>query len=174
MARDAAMDAMTKHQEDLLDELLDDWERERPELDVAAMAVVGRIVHLSALLELQANTALKPFGLRYTDFDVLATLRRRGSPYKLTPTELRRSILISSGAMTACLDRLERAGFLKREPDPGDRRGTKVRLTAKGRALVDKAVKHRFAVARNAVRSLTEAEFSRLSALLKKLSLTVA
>jgi DNA-binding MarR family transcriptional regulator len=165
---------MKKNVEDLLDELLRDWKRERPELDVAAMGVVGRIIHLSGLLEYQANTALKPFKLRYTDFDVLATLRRRGSPYKLTPTELRRSILISSGAMTACLDRLEKSGFLGREPDPDDRRGTKVRLTAKGKALVDKAVAHRFDIARDAVKGLTTAEFARLSALLKKLSLTVS
>lgn len=165
---------MTESGEDLLDELLRDWKRERPDLNVAAMAVVGRIIHLSGLLEQQANTALKPFKLRYTDFDVLATLRRRGSPYKLTPTELRRSILISSGAMTACLDRLEKSGFLSREPDPGDRRGTKVKLTAKGKTLVDKAVAHRFDIAREAAKGLTTAEFTRLSALLKKLSLTVS
>lgn len=167
------MNARSTNQSDLLDELLDDWQRERPELDVSAMGIVGRIIHLSALFELQANAALKPFKLRYTDFDVLATLRRCSAPYKLTPTTLRRSVLISSGAMTACLDRLERAGYLGREPDPNDRRGTIVKLTAKGKSLVDKAIRIRFELADETVQGLSEAEFTRLSALLKKLSLTM-
>lgn len=157
----------------MLDELVGDWRREKPGLDVEAMAVVGRIIHLAGVLELQANTALKPFKLRYTDFDVLATLRRSGAPYKLTPTVLRRSILISSGAMTACLDRLEKAGYLSRERDPADRRGIMVRLSARGRALIDKAAGSRFAVADEAVSGLTKAERSRLAGLLRKLSLTM-
>lgn len=163
----------TKQEVDLLDELIDDWQRERPDLAVDAMGVVGRIIHLGAVLELQANTALKPFNIRYTDFDLLATLRRSGSPYKLTPTALRRLILISSGAMTACLDRLEKAGYLTREPDPSDRRGTKVRLTAKGKALVDKAIGKRFEVASDAISGLTDREFSRLASLLRKMALTM-
>jgi len=158
---------------DLVDELLQEWRREQPGVNVDAMAVVGRIIHLGALLELQANKALKSFRLRYTDFDVLASLRRSGPPYKLTPTVLRRSILISSGAMTACLDRLERSGYLRREPDPADRRGTLVRLTARGKALIDKAADSRFRVAEEAVGGLTKAEFSRLAELLRKLSVTL-
>jgi DNA-binding MarR family transcriptional regulator len=162
-----------KREIDLVDELVHDWRRERPDINVDAMEVVGRIIHLGGLLELQANAVLKPFKLRYTDFDVLATLRRRGPPYKLTPTVLRRSILISSGAMTACLDRLEKAGYLARERDPEDRRGTVIRLAAKGRVLIDKAVPSRFKIAFDAVGGLTNTEFSQLAKLLRKLSLTI-
>ncbi|MEM9386616.1 MAG: MarR family transcriptional regulator [Pseudomonadota bacterium] len=159
---------------DLLDELLADWARERPDLNAGAMGVVGRIVYLGALLEQQANTALKPLSLRYTDFDVLATLRRSGTPYKRTPTALRRSVLITSGAMTACLDRLEQAELIAREPDPTDRRGTIVKLTRKGQRTVDDAVAVRFQVAHEALGGLNEQEARRLADLLRKLSLTLA
>ena len=115
---------------------------------------------------------MKPFNLRYTDFDVLATLRRRGEPFKLTPTQLRRSVLITSGAMTACLDRLENAGLVKRQPDPKDRRGTIVRITAKGKSLIDAAIVPRFEVAAQVLSSLSKSERNRLSTLLKKLTIS--
>ena len=163
---------MPERREDVLDELLDDWHRERPDVDTAAMSIVGRIIHLSGLLQIDANKALKPFNLRYTDFDVLATLRRRGEPFKLTPTQLRRSVLITSGAMTACLDRLENAGLVKRQPDPKDRRGTIVRITAKGKSLIDAAIVPRFEVAAEVLSSLSKSERNRLSTLLKKLTIS--
>lgn len=165
---------MPRRRHDILDDLIADWGRERPDLDVTAMGIVGRIMHLGALLEIDANKVLKPFDLRYTDFDVLATLRRGGKPYQLTPTQLRRAVLITSGAMTACLDRLEKAGYIKRRPDPDDRRGTMVRMTRKGKTLVDKAMVPRFEVAAEAVAALSAAEAKRLSALLKKLTIAHA
>ncbi|HET9482762.1 MAG TPA: MarR family transcriptional regulator [Xanthomonadales bacterium] len=154
---------------DRIDRLLDEWRSERPALDAGAMAVVGRLLSLGRRLEGRANAALKPLGLHYTDLDVLATLRRGGRPYRRTPTELRDSVLITSGAMTACLDRLERNGLIARVADPNDRRSSAAELTPEGRKLIDRAIAVRFAEATEAVSALSEAERVRLAALLKKL-----
>ena len=154
---------------DRIDRLLAEWQAQRPELDAQAMAVVGRLLNIGRQLEARANAALKPLGLHYTDLDVLATLRRGGKPYRRTPTELRDSVLITSGAMTACLDRLEGNGLIARMADPHDRRSSAAQLTADGRKLIDKAIEVRFAEADEALGDLSESERSRLAALLKKL-----
>lgn len=154
---------------DVVDHLLRDWRRERPDLDASAMAVVGRILHLGNLLEARANASLKGTKISYTDLDVLATLRRSGSPFQLTPTELRRSVLLTSGAMTACLNRLEKAGLLRRFADGADRRSLAAALTAKGQALIDKAIALRFAEAADAVAVLNRSERTTLASLLRKL-----
>jgi DNA-binding MarR family transcriptional regulator len=154
---------------DRIDLLLAEWQTERPELDAAAMEVVGRVLSIGRQLEGRANAALKPLGLHYTDLDVLATLRRGGRPYRRTPTELRNAVLITSGAMTACLDRLEGNGLIARVADPNDRRSSAAELTTEGRKLIDKAIAVRFAEATDALASLSESERKRLAILLKKL-----
>jgi DNA-binding MarR family transcriptional regulator len=154
---------------DRIDRLLAEWHAERPELDAAAMAVVGRLLSIGRLLEARANAALKPLGLHYTDLDVLATLRRGGRPYRRTPTELRDAVLITSGAMTACLDRLEGNGLIARVADPRDRRSSAAELTTEGRKRIDKAIAVRFAEAADSLANLSDAERARLAALLKKL-----
>ncbi len=154
---------------DRIDRLLSEWQSERPELDAGAMAVVGRLLSIGRQLEARANGALKPLGLHYTDLDVLATLRRGGRPYRRTPTELRDSVLITSGAMTACLDRLERNGLIQRVADPNDRRSSAAELTTDGRKLIDKAIAVRFKEAADALSDLSDTERTRLAALLKKL-----
>jgi DNA-binding MarR family transcriptional regulator len=158
---------------DLVDQLIRDWKRERSDLDPAPMAVVGRILHLGRLLEARANQRLKETGVNYTDLDVLATLRRSGSPYRLTPTVLRQSALVTSGAMTACLDRLESLGLVAREPEGSDRRSIAVTLTRKGVALTDRLMVLRFDEARDAVSGLTAAERNTLAKLLRKLGATL-
>jgi DNA-binding MarR family transcriptional regulator len=100
---------------------------------------------------------------------VLATLRRGGRPYRRTPTELRNAVLITSGAMTACLDRLEANGLIARIADPKDRRSSAAELTPAGRKLIDKAIVIRFEEAAAALASLSDGERTRLAALLKKL-----
>ena len=154
---------------DRIDRLLAEWESERPELDAGAMAVVGRLLSIGRQLEARANAVLRPFDLHYTDLDVLATLRRGGKPYRRTPTELRDSVLITSGAMTACLDRLERNRLIVRVADPHDRRSKAAELTGDGRKLIDKAIAVRFDEAREALSGLSDSERSRLAALLRKL-----
>jgi DNA-binding MarR family transcriptional regulator len=155
--------------DDLVDSLLREWQRERPDLDATPMAVVGRVLHLGRLLEARANVRLKGTGLRYTDLDVLATLRRAGAPYRLTPTALRKSVLITSGAMTACLNRLEDLGLVSRSTEDSDRRSLMAALTHKGLKLVDKVIAVRFAEAGDAVAALSSTERTNLSHLLRKL-----
>lgn len=154
---------------DLVDRLIEDWRQERPDLDARPMGCVGRILRLGKLLEASANNAIKATGLCYTDFDVLATLRRSGSPYRMAPTALRSSVLITSGAMTAALNRLELALLIKRTQDSKDGRIRWVTLTARGKTLVDRAVELRFAEAANAIRNLSVKERADLAELLRKL-----
>ncbi|MGO4779212.1 MarR family winged helix-turn-helix transcriptional regulator, partial [Lysobacter sp. 2RAB21] len=146
-----------------------DWKRERPDLDASAMSVVGRILHLGRLLEDAASEGLRGTGINYTDLDVLATLRRSGAPYRLTPTALRKSVLLTSGAMTACLNRLERAGLISRNAVDEDRRSLAAALTGKGLKLTDKAIASRFEQARQVVEVLSAGERAELARLLRKL-----
>jgi DNA-binding MarR family transcriptional regulator len=155
--------------QDLIDELMEQWRRERPELDPSAMGVVGRVLRLAGYLERSVEVALKPFGLSLWQFDVLATLRRAGKPYRLSPTQLMRAVMLSSGAMTNRLDRLETAGLVKREPDPNDRRGVLITLTPKGRQLADEAIQARFEEARARIASLSKSERRALERGLRRL-----
>ncbi len=159
--------------DDKVERLLADWRRERPDLDAESMSVVGRILSLGRQLEARATVALRPVGLHYTDLDVLATMRRSGKPYRLTPTELRESVLISSGAMTACLDRLEYNGLIARRAHPDDRRSKSAELTPAGVRLVDRAIVARFEEATEAIAGLSPRERTSLATLLKKLEQTL-
>lgn len=154
---------------DLLDTLQAEWRRERPDLDTSAMGVLGRIVVLGELLKKSAGEALAPHGIGYTDLDVLATLRRSGAPFELRPMTLLRTVLIQSGSLTACLDRLERAELVERVPIPEDRRGRAIRLTSTGQELVDRAIEDRFAEAGKFASVLKPSEQNDLARLLRKL-----
>jgi DNA-binding MarR family transcriptional regulator len=136
------------------------------------MGVVGRISRASRYIGqfLQKNYAR--FGLNGGEFDVLATLRRNGAPYQLTPTALFSSMMLSSGAMTNRLDRLEKAGYIERKPDPNDRRGTLVTLTNQGLELIDLAVAAHIAHEQQLLASLTSDEQKLLADLLRKLLLS--
>ncbi|MBM7806620.1 DNA-binding MarR family transcriptional regulator [Geodermatophilus bullaregiensis] len=125
---------------DGVDAIVEQWAVERPDLDTAAMAVFGRVYRVARLVGDAQERCYARFGLTRADFDVLATLRRAGTPDGLSPGRLTAALMLSSGGMTSRLDRLERAGHLVRTPDPTDRRALLVRLTDSGRALVDEAV----------------------------------
>ncbi|WP_395373841.1 MarR family winged helix-turn-helix transcriptional regulator [Marinicella sp. W31] len=157
---------------DLISNLIDDWKKERPDLNADGMSVCGRILRLGRLLEDDVNKTLKKFDLQYTELDVLATLRRKGSPFQLKPKQLIESVLITSGAMTACLDRLEKRKLLVRLSDPNDRRGRIIALTPEGVALIDQAIELRFKQASKSLSGLTQSDQIKLSGLLEKLSLT--
>jgi len=161
-------------QKDLVDQLQADWQSERPDLDSSGMGIVGRIVLLGEYMKKNAHEALESFGIGYTDLDVLATLRRSGPPYRLRPADLLKAILIQSGSLTACLDRLERSGLIKRVPTPNDRRSRSVELTKKGKTLIDEAIETRFNEAKVAVQGLTKTEQKTLESLLRKLLLTTS
>ncbi|MEX1162240.1 MAG: MarR family transcriptional regulator [Nitriliruptor sp.] len=125
---------------DHVDHLLAQWSRERPELDTSVLRLVARLVRLTRYMDRDLVDHLAPWGLKDGEQNVLAALRRAGPPYELTPTELYRSLLVSSGAMTNRLDRLEAAGLIVRTPDAHDRRRTRVGLTDRGRETIDAAL----------------------------------
>ncbi len=124
---------------DSVDRLVQSWAERDPRLDTSPLEVVGRLLLCAAHLERAIVAALQPFGLSFGDFDVLNTLRRRDDE-GTNPSDLARSSLITSGAMTSRLDRLERAGLIERRPDPGDRRGVLVQLTEPGERLAEESL----------------------------------
>src|SRR5580658_7938872 len=125
--------------QDRIDRILSQWKRERPDLELRPMGLVGRIQRAAGALRPRLDETHEASGLQGESFDVLASLRRSGPPYQLSPTQLYREMMLTSGAMTNRVDRLEEAGLVARRPDPDDRRGTLVRLTPKGKASIDAA-----------------------------------
>lgn len=151
---------------DGVDAIVEQWARERPDLDTTAMAVFGRVHRLARLSGDAVEREYAAFGLGRPEFDVLATLRRSGAP--LSPGRLAAAMMLSSGGTTARLDRLERAGLVRRSPDPDDRRGVLVQLTARGAELVDGAVTAGLRRQQELLAHLTPAQQDRLSALLRQ------
>jgi DNA-binding MarR family transcriptional regulator len=125
---------------DAVDAILEQWHRERPDLDVSPMGTIGRIKRCSALLQRELDKVFTAYGLTAWEFDVLATLRRSGAPYCLAPTALFSSLMITSGTMTRQLQQLEAAGLVSRMPNPNDARSLLVKLTTVGLELIDRAV----------------------------------
>lgn len=154
---------------DHMDMILAQWRRERPELDVAALGLLGRLFRSAHLADAELAAGIADHGLQPGWFDLLAALRRSGAPYELNPTELRRSTMLSSGGMTKRLDRLADAGLVERRPDPSDRRGTLVGLTKRGRAVVDEAVVTHVANEERLLDALSGPERRALDDLLRKL-----
>ncbi|WP_339613786.1 MarR family transcriptional regulator [uncultured Parvibaculum sp.] len=125
---------------DQVDRILDQWRAARPDLDVVPMGTIGRMKRLTAHLVQGMERVFSAHSLNAASFDVLATLRRAGAPYELTPSELIEWSMVTSGTMTNRLDRLEAAGFITRHRNPEDGRGFLIGLTEKGRKLIDEAV----------------------------------
>ncbi len=160
---------MPKRARDAVDGMLEEWGRERPDLRLLPMGIVARLARLFAVGSRSVGLTLAEHGLNAGEFDVLASLRRAGSPHVLTPTQLARALMLSSGAMTNRLDRLEQAGLIERRDDPGDRRGILVGLTATGLARVDVAVSEHVASEAHFLAALSATEQHALAALLRKL-----
>jgi DNA-binding MarR family transcriptional regulator len=158
---------------DGVDAILQQWQRERPDLDTSPIAVIGRISRLSREIERRLEPVYAASGLEPGWYDVLATLRRAGPPYRLRPTDFAATLMLTSSGTTKRLDRLEAAGHITREPDPSDRRGVLITLTPKGRRLVDKASVTHMANEKRILSGLTPAERRQLAGLLRKLSVTL-
>jgi DNA-binding MarR family transcriptional regulator len=154
---------------DPVDRILLQWHRERPDLDVSPMGIIGRMGRLAKHLERAIQETFSEFGLTAGEFDVLAALRRSGQPYQLSPTELFNTLMVSSGTMTHRIDRLEQAGLVERTPDPSDRRGTLIVLTHKGFTLIEKAVEAHVSNEHRILSVLEEPEREALILLLRKL-----
>lgn len=154
---------------DHFDQIHERWKRERPEADTTGFEAVGRILLLAKYLHNSVVNRLGTLDVDLWAFDVLATLWEQGPPYHLSPTELCKSAMLSSGAMTNRLDRLEGSGLVARQPDPNDRRSLIIELTPKGKSLVDQAISLRLEEANEAVSSLDDSERQELIRLLRKL-----
>ena len=126
--------------EDDVDRLITAWQRERPDVDVSPMHVLSRVTRLALHLDRARKQAFADHDLESSEFDVLSALRRSGEPCQLSPGRLVQETLVTSGTMTNRVDRLVRKGLVTRLPDPSDRRGVQVRLTARGCAAVDGAL----------------------------------
>lgn len=146
------------------------WARQRPRLDTGPMVLLGRLSEADLVITRhRLNPVFAAFGLQPGEFDVLATLRRSGTPYAMTPTDLYEAAMISSGSMTNRIDRLAKAGLVERRRNPADGRGTLVALTAEGLAVIERAIEAHVANQREIVKGLTPQEQHQLSALLAKL-----
>lgn len=157
---------------DPVDEILQQWQRERPDLDVSPMGIIGRMTRLAKHLDRAIQETFAEFGLTVGEFDVLATLRRSGRPYQLSPTDLFNTLMVSSGTMTHRIDRLEQAALVQRLPDPHDRRGTLIMLTDRGLELIEQAVAAHVANEHRILCALEASEKAALVDLLRKLLLS--
>ncbi len=125
---------------DHVDQIIEQWNRERPDVDVSGMAIIGRLTRLEKVIRPRLNAVFAQHDLESWEFDVLATLVRNGPPHQLTPGELLQSMMITSGAMTNRIDRLESRGFVQRAKCTTDGRQVQVSLTKKGIKTIDAAL----------------------------------
>lgn len=168
-----SQDALDKDNADAVDRIVAQWERERPDLDPSAKEITGRIVRLESLIQQRFAEVFAELGMKGGDYGLLVALRRAGSPYELSPTGLAKARMMSSGGLTPALDRLQRRGWIERTPNPEDRRGMLVRLTATGKELVDAAMEGHVAAEHDLVRHLSPTEQRQLVTLLRQLLLSV-
>jgi DNA-binding MarR family transcriptional regulator len=160
---------MSAQRKDAVDAIIEQWAAVRPDLDTRAMEVFGRVYRLSRAMGERVEKVYAPYGISRGEFDVLATLRRAGEPYTLSPRRLSSTLMLTTGGMTGRLDKLERAGLLRRSPDPHDRRGLQVTLTEKGLQVIDEAVGAGVTAQTAALSSLDDDEAGQLADLLRKL-----
>ncbi len=154
---------------DEVDDLVAAWQAERPDLDIEPLQVLSRVSRLARHLDRARRAAFASHDLEPWEFDVLSALRRQGAPYQLSPGALLRTTLVTSGTMTNRIDRLEQAGLVRRQPDPQDKRGVLVTLTAAGRARADAALADLLASERVLLEGLGSAERRTLADLLRVL-----
>lgn len=158
------------HDDDHVDRLRAQWARELPDLDTTPMSVLGRAYRLSNLVRPNIEATFAGFDLDRGEFDVLASLRRAGAPYRLTPTELYRALMITSGSLTHRLGRLEKAGLIRRLPSETDGRSLAVELTEHGRSTAETAFRRDMASEMRFLAHLDSSELVTLASLLRKLN----
>jgi DNA-binding MarR family transcriptional regulator len=159
---------------DAVDEILEQWSAERPDLDTSRLSVVVRVMALYKPFLRQATRALDPLQLELWEYDVLSALRRQGKPFSLPATALAHATGLSTGAMTNRIDKLEARGFVDRKDDPHDRRSVIVKLTPQGMKIIDKSIQLRLEAANQSLRALRPEEREALGGLLRKVVITSA
>jgi DNA-binding MarR family transcriptional regulator len=152
---------------DHVDRTLEQWNRERPDLDVDPMGLIGRVKRLYHHLSQEMEKTFAEHGLNLASFDVLATLRRSGEPYRMSPSELMASTMVTSGTMTNRIDQLVKSGYAERISNPTDGRSFLIGMTDEGFAVIDAAVTDHVETQRRLTAGLSTGEFQRLNRLLK-------
>jgi DNA-binding MarR family transcriptional regulator len=155
--------------EDMTDQLLAAWRAARPELEVDALRITGRLSRIGPLLAKRQESVFGRLGLNRGEVGALSALRVAGQPHRLSPTRLARGLMLSSAGVTSRIDRLERRGLVRRLPDPDDRRGVIVELTDQGLEVVDAAVAALAITDRQLLERLDAKEITQLEAILRKL-----
>lgn len=155
---------------DHVDKILAQWRQERPDLEVAPMGLIGRVKRLNLMLAREMEKTWSAFGLTAASFDVLATLRRSGPPFSLSPSALIASTMVTSGTMTNRIDQLEKAGLVERKQSPEDGRSFQISLSEKGFSLIDEAVTAHVQTQSALVAGLSTEDRRELDDLLKKFS----
>jgi DNA-binding MarR family transcriptional regulator len=158
-----------KEEKDAVDAIIGQWHAVRPDLETTPMAVFGRIYRIARNMGDAMEKTYAGYGISRGEFDVVATLRRSGDPYTLSPRQLSATLMLTTGGMTGRLDKLEKAGLLCRKPDPNDRRALQVTITERGLSLIDEAVTAGLEVQRAALTGLDDQEVAVLNVLLRKL-----
>ncbi|MGH9135245.1 MAG: MarR family winged helix-turn-helix transcriptional regulator [Ilumatobacteraceae bacterium] len=159
---------------DHVDRIVEQWTRARPDVDPGPIRIIGRISRLSRSIDHQLKRVFDVHGLEAWEYDVLASLRRGGAPFQLSAGELLDALMITSGAVTNRIDRLEQRGFVRRTAVPGDKRIVGIRLTPAGLAAIDAAVPDHLDNEARILQRLTPAESRRLERLLRKVQLGLA
>lgn len=157
---------------DAIDRMIAEWAQRDPQLDASPLQVVGRLLRCAENVRSALVEVLRPYGLSYADFDVLNTLRRRGDADGIHARDLAQAAVITSGAMTARLDRLERLGLIARAADPGDRRAVRIRLTDDGDRTAQDALAAVLKADRAILEPLGDRQRDSLATMLKQLLLT--
>lgn len=152
---------------DRIDKILAQWRRERPDLDTTAMGLFGRLRNLTLHLSREMEKTFARFDLNAANFDMLATLRRSGEPYALSPSDLMATMMVTSGTMTNRIDQLEKAGLVARSQNPNDGRSFLISLTPEGFRLIDAAVTAHVETQARLVAALSQEERAGLDGLLR-------
>lgn len=152
---------------DRIDKITKQWQRERPDLDISPMGLIGRLGNITLHLSREMEKVFSQFGLNTSSFDVLATLRRAGDPYTLSPGEMLSTLMVTSGTMTNRIDQLEKAGWVIRKVNPKDGRGFLVSLTPEGLELINQVIEAHVENQKRLVSGLSQQEQQALNQLLK-------
>ncbi|WP_297341908.1 MarR family transcriptional regulator [Pseudophaeobacter sp.] len=153
---------------DHVDFITDQWARERPDLDVSAMGIIGRVARLYLAYQEAMQVTFSRYGLNAAKFDVLATLRRSGAPYRLSPGDLLKATMVASGTMTNRISRLEAEGLVLRLINPDDSRSFLIELSADGLALIDRVVEDHVATQERLLAAMPKQERTALKTLLSR------
>ena len=156
-------------EEDLADFGIAMWNAERPDLDTSGKEITGRLLRLGAMVDARMNTVTAAFGIKYSIYAIIATLRVSGPPYQLTPKTLQERLLVSSGGLSNLIGRIEELGYVRRISDPADGRGVLVELTEKGLDLAEEAMVAQSEAEVQFIRMLSDDERKTLKHLLRKI-----